>query len=140
MKARLIRFEFAGNFYKQTRNYRWIQISTCFYHFRFQCYDFSRRHFIWFFLNNLLRKILKWAWVDFKHSRFVCTLLLSWMISCSDIYLKQWEEISLLSSMIDSTFSIPIQCTTLRPYFWSQSPIRLLLIDDWILCGFAQIA
>ena len=27
----------------------------------------------------------------------------------------------------------------LRPYFWSQSPIRLLLIDHWIWCGLAQI-
>ena len=28
----------------------------------------------------------------------------------------------------------------LRACFWSQSPIRLLLIDDWIWCGLAQIA
>ena len=27
-----------------------------------------------------------------------------------------------------------------RAYFCSQSPIRLLLMDDWILCRFAQIA
>ena len=27
-----------------------------------------------------------------------------------------------------------------RTYFWSQSSIRLLLIEDWIWCGSAQIA
>ena len=30
--------------------------------------------------------------------------------------------------------------STVWPYFWSQSPIRLLLIGDWIWCLLAQIA
>ena len=71
---------------------------------------------------------------DLKWSKYICSKIVGYNLN---FYPKNNQH--LIQIIIIHILSIFLQELAHRPYFWSQSPIKQLLIDDWIWWGFAEI-